>query len=72
MIRPVPSSSPAGRMPCSTCRRDLTTASTRSLKVTGAMPGGPDRHFCRPADTASSSQASVSRGIPATDAVAST
>ena len=35
------------------------------------VPEGPPRHFCIPADTASSCQASVSSGLPPSDAVAS-
>ena len=37
----------------------------------GEVPDGPPRHFCIPAETASSPQASVSSGLPPSEAVAS-
>ena len=72
MVGPAPASKPAGRMPSSTCLRRSTTSTTRSLKVAGAEPGGPDMHFCRPAETASSCQPSTSTSMPPSVAVAST
>ena len=72
MRGPSPGTKPGGRMPSSMCLRRVTTSTTRSLKVIGAEPGGPDMHFCRPAETASSCQASTSSGLPPKVAVAST
>ena len=50
---------------------DWYAANYLSLKVTGALPEGPPRHFCNPTDTASSFHASTSSGLPPIDAVAS-
>src|SRR5688500_18444291 len=44
----------------------------RSFSVNGALPGGPPRHFCKPALTTSSCQASAGRSMPPSVAVAST
>ena len=43
------------------CFRPVITAAARSLKLTGAEPGGPDRHFCKPADAMS---ISTIAGVP--------
>ena len=59
-------------MPCSMCFRSVISAATRSLNVTGDEPGGPERHFCKPADAMSICQASISNGLPPSDAVQST
>jgi hypothetical protein len=48
------------------------TSRARSEMVIGADPEGPPRHFCSPAETMSSSHSSVSRVLPAMEAVAST
>ena len=51
--------------------RRFTTSTTRSLNVIGDEPGGPDRHFCKPAETASTCQASIATFMPPSEAVAS-
>ena len=35
-------------------------------------PGGPDRHFCRPVEAMSIDHASISKGLPPSEAVQST
>ena len=51
---------------------EFTISATRSLIVSGEHPGGPERHFCNPAVTASRHHLSTSIGIPPKVAVAST
>jgi hypothetical protein len=46
-------------------------SATRWLKVIGAEPGGPDRHFCSPAEAASTCQSSIAMSVPPSDAVMS-
>ncbi len=67
----VPRPAVPSAIPASTWRRAPITSTARSERVSGELPEGPARHFCRPAVAASIPHSSTCRSLPPREAVAS-